>query len=277
MHYSKGGFEISQEVIVLLSLAFLWGLTRGTSICATVCAPGMVSYIAVNKYSWKQAAKLGLIFNLPRIIILTVLGGIVGYIVHAFSTEIDIEAFAGTSQLGYFLLGIFLLIFGAYWLAKGIDTREDRKEGKSPPDLCKVKEPKSKSGWFYNKIHTKLINPIRQPKMLFLIWGGIISIACLGEIIILEMPVISGAAALLGSEYLGAILLGATAMLIFATGAAIPIMYVTIIGSTISMYVKSQEKLEAIKTVGAIMMIMIGLVFMLTSISGLITLNFLAV
>lgn len=238
----------------------------------------MVSYIAVNKYSWKQAAKLGLIFNLPRIIILTALGGIVGYIVHAFSTEIDLDVIAGTGQLGYLLLGLFLLIFGAYWLAKGIEAREDRKEGKkSPPDLCKVKEPESKHGWFHNKISSRLINPLNQPKMLFLIWGGIMSIACLGEIIIIELPVISGSAALLGSEHLGAILLGATAMLVFATGAAIPIMYVTIIGSTISMYVKSQEKLEAIKTIGAIMMIMIGLVFMLTSISGLMTLNFLAV
>ncbi len=207
---------------------------------------------------------------------MTVLGGVVGYIVHTFSTGIDLEFFAGTGQLGYLLLGIFLLIFGAYWLAKGIEAREDRKEGKTPPDLCKGGATEKKQGWLSAKIKTKLSNPINQPKMLFLLWGGILSIACLGEIIILEVPVISGSAALLGNEYLGAILLGSTAMLIFAIGATIPIIYVTIIGSTISLYVKTQERLEAIKTIGAIMMIMVGLVFMMTSISGLITLNFLA-
>ncbi len=106
----KGGFRISQGVIILISLSFLWGLTRGTSVCATICAPRMVSYIAINKYSWKESAKLGLTFDLPQILILTLLGVIVGYLIYAFSMEIDLAFFASTSQICYLLLEIFLLI-----------------------------------------------------------------------------------------------------------------------------------------------------------------------
>jgi ABC-type nickel/cobalt efflux system permease component RcnA len=232
----------------------------------------MVSYIAVNRYDWRQSAKLGLLFNIPRIIILTVLGGVVGYIVHAFSTSVDLDSyFSTTGQFGYVLLGIFLLIFGGYWLTKSIEARENLKEGKkTPPDLCKDEDKGKKHGWLYSKINAKFSDPKTQPKYLFLLWGGILSIACLGEIILVEMPVISGTAALLGNEALGATLLGATSMLIFATGAAIPIMYVVIIGSTISMYVKSQETLESIKTIGAIMMIFIGLAYFLTSVGSLL-------
>jgi hypothetical protein len=149
---------------------------------------------------------------------------------------------------------------------QSIESIENRKEGKpTPPDLCKGNEPEKKHGWLYSKLSTKLTSPKTQPKYLFLIWGGILSIACLGEIIIIEGTLVTGAAALFGNEHLGATILGASAMFMFAIGATIPVVYVTIIGSTISQYIKTQEKLDSIKTIGAIIMIIIGLTFILTS------------
>jgi len=233
-----------------------------------VCAPGMVSYIAVNKYSWKESAKLAMIFNLPRILVLTLFGAVVGYIAFEFSSVFeDLQGSIGNVMgLGYILLGIFLLIFGAYWLMQSIESIENRKEGKSkPPDLCKGSEPEKKHGWLYTKLSSKFTDPKTQPKYLFLIWGGILSIACLGEIIIIEGTLITGAAAMFGNEHLGATILGASAMLMFAVGATIPVVYVTIIGSTLSQYVKTQEKMDSIKTIGAIIMIMIGITFIFTS------------
>jgi sulfite exporter TauE/SafE len=233
-----------------------------------VCAPGMVSYIAVNKYSWKESAKLAIIFNLPRILVLTLFGAFVGYIAFEFSSFFDdLKGSIGNVMgIGYILLGIFLLIFGAYWLMQSIESIENRKEGKTnPPDLCKSNESDKKHGWLYTKISSKLTNPKTQPKYLFLIWGGILSVACLGEIIIIEGAVLTGAAALFGNEHLGATLLGAGTMFMFAIGATIPVVYVTIIGSTLSQYVKTQEKLDSVKTIGAIIMILIGITFILTS------------
>ncbi len=221
-----------------------------------VCAPGMVSYIAVNKYSWKESAKLAMIFNLPRIVVLTIFGAVVGYIAYEFSSLFeDIKGSIGNVMgLGYILLGLFLLIFGAYWLMQSIESIENRKEGKpTPPDLCKGDKPDKKHGWLYSKISSKFTNPKTQPKYLFLIWGGILSIACLGEIILIEGTILTGAAASFGNEHLGASLLGASTM------------FMTIIGSTLSQYVKTQEKLDSIKTIGAIIMIMIGITFILTS------------
>ena len=211
------------------------GLIRGTSVCATVCAPGMVSYIVVNKFSWRESAMLGLIFNLPRILVLTAVGAIVGYIAFGFSvgSEDILGPAVNVMAIGYLILGLFLLAFGGYWLAITIEARENRKECKStPPDLCKVDETEKKHGWLYSKLSNKFSNPQSGSKMLFLIWGGILSIACLGEIALIEGAVIGGGAALFANEHLGAAILGATAMFLFAIGATIPVLYVTIIGST---------------------------------------------
>ncbi len=273
MYYNyNGGLSIAYEILLIMLGSLTLGLIRGTSICATVCAPGMVSYIAVKKYSVRESVRLGLIFNLPRIIILTAVGGIAGYIVFILKTKLsDMIDLGRVMGLGYVLLGFFLLAFGAYWFAKSMESREDRKEGNpKPPDLCKVGAQAKKHGWIFNKISNKLTNPKTQPTTLFLIWGGILSIACLGEIIIIEGAVISGAAASFGSEALGAIALGSTGMFMFAIGATVPVIVVTIIGSSLPKYLKTAEKLEAVKTIGAIMMIMIGLVFILISIGGLI-------
>ncbi len=119
------------EIIILLASTFLLGLLRGSAVCATVCAPGLIPITISEKLTRKEALTLGIIFNLPRITILTILGAVVGFISFNLVEESSFKTgFSVVGISGYFLVGIFLLIFGGVTFAKGEDERLDIKEGK---------------------------------------------------------------------------------------------------------------------------------------------------
>ena len=59
------------DVLLMVLSSFVYGLTRGLTICLLVCAPGLIAYISIKRASFSKSFKYALIFNLPRIIILT--------------------------------------------------------------------------------------------------------------------------------------------------------------------------------------------------------------
>ena len=268
------------------------------------CAPGIVPYLISKRYGWRKCLRLAVIFNLPRIIILTLLGILVGILAFSLAKEIMdstvTSVFAGVQAFGYGLLGIFILIFGGYMFVTSIETREDLKEGKptgkcqakhkpgkkvkkisktcarsrlrsqSPP-TCDPPDSTPRQGRLIGFIQKRFRSLQGNPRNLFFIWGGILSIACLGEIIMVELSFFSGTLGVMSDSMLNAALLGGAGMFLFALGAAIPIIIVAVLSSSISKYFKTIERLETIRTIGAIAMIMVGLVMILSVLSGLIS------
>ena len=259
---------IQFEASLFLISTFVLGMVRGASICAVVCAPGMIPYLVMKKCSWQECLRLGLIFNLPRIILLTILGMIVGALSY---TVVNLGAVEESAKhvgvFGYFLLALFLLGFGAYTLARAIDEKADRadKEGGISIKACrKNRKSMIKDSRFSKKVLARVSNPSN----LFLLWGGILSLACISEIILIEGLFVGSIGGAFGRNVYGGMLLGGAAMFSFAVGTAIPILIVTMIGGTLSYRIKSFEKLSALKTIGAMVMIMIGLVFIFVSIAN---------
>lgn len=59
---------------------FLLGLLRGLSTCLFLCAPGMISIIISEKAGMARSLWLGFLLSLPRILFLTALGALLGFV-----------------------------------------------------------------------------------------------------------------------------------------------------------------------------------------------------
>lgn len=86
----------------LLSI-LIQGFVIGAGPCMLVCAPILLPYIAGTKRTWQEGLKAALIFGLTRLVIYTLMGGVVGYI-------------------GYYLFQLFRAkVWGMYlWIIAGI-------------------------------------------------------------------------------------------------------------------------------------------------------------
>jgi sulfite exporter TauE/SafE len=277
-------------------MPFILGIARGSSICLIACAPGIIPYLISKQYGWRKSLQLAVLFNLPRIILLSVLGiivGIIGFSLKELITSLLPQIFIPIQTLGYGLLGIFILIFGAYMFTTSIEAHENLKEAKEKKVRSKNKNAKEndkpgikgtcveeplctadaneapKSGILaYVK---KKFNYVQaRPDRLFLLWGGIMSIACLGEIILIELSVISGSFGLISNSPSEAALLGGAAMFLFAVGASIPIIIAALVANPIGKIVRARGSLETVRTVFGIVMIMVGMGFIYILISFLV-------
>jgi sulfite exporter TauE/SafE len=224
----------------------------------------MIPYLIDKRCDWKHCLRLAIIFNAPRIVILTLVGACIGFISFNIARTVpfrDIVAFTGA--FGYVLLGTFMLGFGAYMLARSFDEKADRTE--SIARKKGTERGKLTTGMARDFLQ-KLTYDSTKGNRLFFIWGSILSIACLGEVTLIEGAIVSGIAGLLGIGWLSGIVFGAFAMFIFATGATMPVLIVTLIGGTLSERISSFDVIYRIKVCGGILMILIALVLILSQV-----------
>jgi hypothetical protein len=251
------------------------------------CAPGLMPYLISKRFNRRECFKLALIFNAPRIIILTISGIIVAYLAFLLTEEVFksmLTSWIGNAQLvGYGILGAFIFLFGAHMFLTSVETQEDLKDAKAGKRKKKRLKKGCESGCADNSskiisgnTHCDPIKPKRfgfvqrkfmelqkKPGRLFLIWGGILSMACLGEILLVEMPIISGAIGVTRDTFAAAAFFGGFSMFLFAMGASVPIIVVAVVSGSVEKYFKTVEKVESIRTIGSMVMIMVGLGFVI--------------
>jgi cytochrome c biogenesis protein CcdA len=277
-------------VLALLVIPFILGVVRGSTICMIACAPGIIPYLIMKKYDWRKCLRLAILFNLPRIFVLSILGilvGILGFYLKELITSYLTNFFIPAQSLGYGLLGFFIFFFGAYMFMTSIDKKEDMKDWEDSKIKCQNRKnvkkrklknkklcaesdscinnpiPEERSG-ILSFIRTKFRDIQNQPENLFLLWGGLLSLACLGEIILVELSIISGSFGLMSNSVTDAAILGGTAMFLFSIGAALPIIIVATISNPIRVrFVDTIEKLESMRTIFGIVMIIVGLWFII--------------
>lgn len=249
---------------------FLWGLSRGLTTCLFVCAPGMIPVLVNERAGLGRSLWLGFLLSLPRILLLTALGAAIGFLSFETLRMAQVKgAFFWTSVAAYLAIGLLLIGVGAR-LLKGYGESGDERENKAARgrEAARRKrkrrhsrEPaRSAPGRFWTGLWARIYPASGKSDTLFLLWGGVLSLACLAEVGLLEgvaAGAVSGGEASAG--YSAG--LGAALMLALSLGATIPIMAAAAVGGSLVERVKDKKRIELIKGVMAMLMVMLGLYF----------------
>lgn len=101
----------------LLSI-LLQGFAIGSGPCMIICAPILLPYIAGTKRTWQEGLKATLIFGLTRMLIYTLMGGVVGYIGYSMFNLFYNRAWG---MYVWVIGGLFIITLGILiMLGKGI-------------------------------------------------------------------------------------------------------------------------------------------------------------
>jgi len=281
------------EVLILAGVFFGWGLTRGSVICATICAPAFATRAVDKGYSVRQGIAAAIYFNIPRIIILTVLGIVIGYAAYSLSSSVEEnvepyeEATRWLRMFGYMALGIVVLILGLRMLVKNFDELEDIKEGKIPDcrescrencsahtgtgasaacrDMDKTEPVKKKTSLMkdFRDMMGKLEPGDRK---LFFTSGGLMGLACTSELFFGTLFT-GGGMAILQDSPLAAAAVGGIIMLAFSIGATIPVVLVMVAAVSAARKTTDAVRLNRMKIGGSVIAVIMGIALILVSLA----------
>jgi hypothetical protein len=273
---------VAWELVAVLGSLFFWGLARGTTICLSVCVPGLLPYLAEKPRGPWDGARFGILLCIPRLLIFTVIGIIWGAISYTLFTSDAFEDGAiWMYVIGYTALGIIIVVVGTGMFLKAAREKEDIRQaklrtaeadaveegaprtakGEAAMADCEVTEGKgshraarSITGWMLKFVP----GTDRGERTFVLLWGSILGFTCLLEVSILEIAILGGAAANLAGGTLNAALTGGFAMFLFALGASIPIIIAAGAFAAYIDRVETQERLISLRVTGSLVMILIG-------------------
>lgn len=271
-------------LVAILGSMFFWGLARGTTICLSICVPGLLPYLAEKPRGAWGGAKFGMLLCLPRMLIFTVIGFIWGAISYAiFSSKAFEDAAVWIYAIGYTLMGAIIVIVGLGMFLKAAKekdelrkAREAAEEAKAtgtkgevpspdgpvaaleqcavPPDDRKHRASRSITGWLLRFVPESK----KGERTFVLLWGSILGLTCLLEVSILEVAIMGGAAANLAEGTLNAALAGGLAMFLFALGATIPVVVSAAAFAAYVDRVETEDKLISLRVTGSLVMVLIG-------------------
>jgi sulfite exporter TauE/SafE len=240
--------------LMLMLYGFGWGLRRGASVCIALCVPSIMPRLVDGEKGWKSGVWTAFLYNVPRIVALTALGAAIGAAGFTIGGWMEGLGPGGPVWLvGYVAIGIFMAIYGIYGFAKATDALEDLEEGVcddrgTHPVLSRLRfaSPKTDTG--------------------LLVWGSIVSLACLGETAIaLEGALVGYVSGTSSASVATGALLGALTFLAFAIGAALPTLIIGGIGASAIGREKRARMLIQIRRAAAGVMVAVGLIFLFSS------------
>lgn len=271
----------SWEIVLILGSLFFWGLVRGTTVCVSICVPGLLPYLAERPRGPWEGARFGLLLALPRLAIFSAIGVVWGAVSYAVLQRAGFEdAAVGMYIVGYTALGAIVVLLGLGMFLRAAREKEDLRlaklrdagvgddagegAGASPPtDGTECPAPgDARTHRASRAISTLLLRFVpetsRGERTFLLLWGSILGLACLLEVSVLEVGLLGGAAANLASGTAGAALLGGVAMLLFALGATIPLVVASSAFAAYVDRVDTRERLISIRVTGSLVMVLIG-------------------
>lgn len=183
----------------LIFVAFIAGIGRGSVVCLQTCGPALGSYVACEtKTGWRGGLLAALRFNGARVLIMTLFGALVGYLIGTAVFTWFQDVMSGLYFIGYFILGIYAIFLGVTLY---------RQSGCGP------------MGRVIHGLQGLLISE----RGVALSMGSILGVACLIEITVLEGTILGAAAGLFGAaDGVSTALTGAMAMLAFGIGSSVP-------------------------------------------------------
>jgi cytochrome c biogenesis protein CcdA len=210
-----------------------------------------LTYAIVTRVSLAESLKYGIIINIPRIMLFTAAGAIVGFLVAVAGRGLDLSGYSAPFGIaGYTLIGALFIATGTYvLLKKGPAGCPPEKENRSHPFVMFLEQklsgaPKSGSGRFF-------------------LFGSLISIACMGEIAIFETSALAGLASD-GANPATSAARGAFILFIFSIGASIPVIIAFVAGNRAIRMLSSEEAVAQVRMVLAMLVILLGILFIAT-------------
>lgn len=273
-------------LVAVLATLFFWGLVRGTTVCLSVCVPGLLPYLAEKPRGAWGGAKFGLLLCLPRLVIFTVIGLVWGAVSYTlFASAAFEDAAVWIYVVGYMVLGAIIVVMGLGMFVKAAKAKDElRKEREramaetpsgqgtpigapatleqaAAPEECET--PSSERAHRHSRSITNMLLRFvpassRGERTFILLWGSILGFTCMIEVSILEITILGGAAANLAEGTLNAALLGGLAMFLFALGATVPMVISSAAFAAYIDRVETQDKMISIRVTGSLVMVLIG-------------------
>jgi hypothetical protein len=219
-------------------------MARGLMTCAVFCAPGLIPFVIERKGGYKDALRIGILFNLPRIIVMTLFGALFGFLLYIVGKEVAMLDFVlQLHVLAYLVLGVFLAFIGIriFYSARK-EAMEEMKECRACEVCRKRAKPKQRKG-----------------DGLFVIWGSLLSLACLAEVFIIDGVILTAAGAFNLSDAFLAIFVGGISMLMFSIGASIPVVGILLASSKAGNLIKTRNVMRKAKVIFGIALAFIGI------------------
>ena len=234
---------MQQYIWVPLTALFL-GMARGLMTCAVFCAPGLIPFVIERESNYKDALRIGILFNLPRIVVLTLFGAVFGFLLYFVGKHVAmLDLIINLHVLAYTILGIFLAVIGIriFYSARK-EALGEMKESRACQVCRERAKPKKRSG-----------------NALFVIWGSLLSVACLAEVFIIDGVILTAAGAFDISDAVVAVVVGGTSMLMFSIGASIPIIGILLASSKAGNLIKTRQVMRNAKVIFGVALAFIGL------------------
>jgi len=231
------------EYLLVPITALFLGMARGLMTCAVFCAPGLIPFVIERKSDYKDALRIGILFNLPRVIVMTLFGALFGLLLYLLGKQVSMmEAIVQLHVFAYLVLGIFLAFIGmkAFYSARK-EEMEETKECRACEVCRKYAKPKKRKG-----------------DALFVVWGSLLSIACLAEVFIIDGVILTAAGAFNLPGAALAIVVGGASMLMFSIGASIPVIGLLLAASKAGNLIKTRAVLRKVKVVFGIALVFVG-------------------
>jgi len=273
-------------LVAVLASLFFWGLVRGTTVCLSICVPGLLPYLAEKPRGMWGGAKFGLLLCLPRLAIFTVIGFIWGAVSYAiFSSAAFEDAAIWMYVVGYMVLGAIIVVMGLGMFLKAAKAKDElrkqrmgakekaisgqRTPGETLSTMERTASAEDCEGPSSERAHRasrSITNTLlrfvpesrRGERTFVLVWGSILGLTCMLEVSILEITILGGAAANLAEGTLNAALLGGLAMFLFALGATVPMVISSAAFAAYIDRVETQDKLISVRVTGSLVMVLIG-------------------
>jgi sulfite exporter TauE/SafE len=233
------------------------GLRRGSSSCMALCVPVIIPALVEHKGEWWKGVRVALYYNAPRILILTLLGIVVGAGGYVVGASLEFLSVGSTVwALGYVVVGCMMIAYGSYIFSSTSERLDDLAEGKTECDEGPVHPVLSKLRRATPKSRTRLI-----------LWGGIVSLACVGETVIaLEAMYVVIFAGAVSSSPLYGTAIGGLAFFMFALGTAFPTLLIAGFSSKLANREKRIERLLQVERISGALMMGFGAMFVLSAI-----------
>lgn len=233
---------LAERVVVLL-LLFLAGLAQGLTVCTITCGPLVLIRIAGQERGPRQGFLSAFYFSLPRVIVMSLMGGVLGALGFGLASTLDAASVPWISPIAYMFLSLVMMATGLNFLGyiKRDTTARPGMRSRFAAFLLKLAPRKGRS----------------ERAVMFGL-GLMVSVMCIGE----AYAVIIFAGSALGIEssgWLTGALFGFVGMMLFSLGMVLPLMGLGTAAGSLG------RKLERgdVRKVGGLLLILLGLFFLI--------------
>ena len=228
-----------EVLIELIAVAFTAGITRGFAVCTMTCGPALASYVATEyDRGWLNGLRAGLIFNVPRIGLITVVGAILGYLSGILISPLFEESLVNLFVFGY-------IVFAFYVIFLGLSMYSKTKEHNHRP---------------LHRALTRINNYYSNRNGVLILMGLLLGAVCLLEVSIFDALILSTASGIFGASVgIPTMITGALTMFIFGLGSMVPLLFITIGSGGLSTFIPDRSILNKARSILGITLILVGI------------------